>query len=238
MFYLIFFPISLFFSKLYYNELKKKDIITWIKWFLKVFWFLIIIWVIFSSIWKEVIYDNSFKLFKVNWQTMFPTLYDKQFVLTNNFNKNYQRWDIVIYKDELGVYHSSRIIWLPWETLKIKDGNFYTSDKNNNLKKIEENYLIKKNKDITLFLDLNNYNINISEENYFMIWDNRNAYLWEIEAKRIQNYIVPKNSIVWKIYFDIGYFDINTMKYVHPKYVESEDSSKMLNTKPKFFNLY
>jgi len=56
---------------------------------------------------------------------MFPTIKEEDFIIVDKISwriKEYQRWDIIVFvppgKD---VPYVKRIIWLPWETVTVKD---------------------------------------------------------------------------------------------------------------------
>lgn len=89
------------------------------------------------------------------------TLKDGEILLLNKFDKNYERYDIIVfdYEDSKLV---KRIIGLPGETVEYKDGKLYINNK-----ETEDKFA-----SIT-----DNYKLNISiipDDYYFVMGDNRN----------------------------------------------------------------
>lgn len=170
--------------------------------------------------------------FQMSWQSMYSTIYDREFLLTHNLTSNYNRWDIIIMKNELGFYFK-RIIWLPNEKLKINNWRVFIFN-NDDFIELDEKYLNDNNKNSTYIRWDNTEKIYIIPEwNYFVMWDNRNASTdsrscfsfcseWKTE-------FLSKNNIIWKVYYDLWYFDFKTFSFKHP--------SLWIPTFPRFFNI-
>lgn len=82
--------------------------------------------------------------------------------------ENPKRYDIIVFhpeKEKKDVYFIKRIIGLPGETIFIKDGFIYVNDK-----KLEEDY----GSDVILDSGLAKEKILLSEDEYFVLGDNRN----------------------------------------------------------------
>ena len=97
----------------------------------------------------------------VSGTSMNNTLKDGEILLLNKFDKNYERYDIIVfdYEDSKLV---KRIIGLPGETVEYKDGKLYINNK-----ETEDKFA-----SIT-----DNYKLNISiipDDYYFVMGDNRN----------------------------------------------------------------
>lgn len=70
---------------------------------------------------------NFIDVLKVNGNSMIPNLYDKELLLLNKFDKNYNRFDIVVLRKN-GVIYVKRIIGLPSEVVKYKENQLFIND--------------------------------------------------------------------------------------------------------------
>jgi signal peptidase I len=87
-----------------------------------------------------------------------------------------QRGDVVVFKTEQtnGKYLIKRVIGVPGETVEIKDGNvFITNKETKETYKLEENYLNPSNKGNTQALIKDLTVFDVSEGQYFVMGDNR-----------------------------------------------------------------
>jgi len=160
---------------------------------------IIILSIIFlSSCW---IWNNTIIM---SWNTMFPTIKDKEVVEYSNNIDKLNRYDLVIIKIEDNLF-IKRIIWLSNEFLKIEKGNVYIKKIwEQKFKRLDEKYLneenywhTKVNKDSIIY--------KIPKEKYFLMWDNRNyttdsrtCFSINCNSVDIDNYI-NRNDIVWII---------------------------------------
>lgn len=82
-----------------------------------------------------------------------------------------ERYDIAIFKypDNENEYFVKRVIGLPGETVNIKNGDVYVTDKNGNTEKLRDDFVSPENKD--------HYNgtFVVPEDSYFMMGDNRDS---------------------------------------------------------------
>jgi signal peptidase I len=192
-----------------------------------IFAFVIIIWLLLFSILSYFIQPVQ-----QNWQSMFPAIYDRQFLLAHNFINNYKRWDIILFKnnDNLDI---KRIIWLPNDELKIDDWKVFIYN-GTEYQELDEIYLNEQNKNSTrvrwISEDISYY---IPDWMYFVMWDNRQYSTdsrtcfstcreWEIE-------FLAREDILGKVYFDLWYFDFETRAFKHPVF--------LIPTYPRFFNI-
>ena len=97
----------------------------------------------------------------VNGDSMFPTLEDNDIMILKKFDKNIERFDIVVvsYNNK---YLIKRVIGLPGEIIKYEDNKLYV-----NGEYIEEDFLDKAT---TADFELNG---KIPQEYYFVMGDNR-----------------------------------------------------------------
>ena len=114
------------------------------------------------------------------------------------FLKNYDRGDIVIFKDPDGrdYYLIKRIIGLPGETVEIRDGKVDV-----NGTKLDEPYLKEE------MTKEEEFSITLPEDGYFVMGDNRND---SYDARYWEHKIVFEDDIAGKALF--RYWPINQMK--------------------------
>ena len=103
----------------------------------------------------------------VSGKSMDPTLSDGEILILNKLDKKYERFDIVVidFKNErLNERLIKRIIGLPGDKIKYKDGNLYVNNK-----KIDDKFsFFTSDFDMSLF-DV----IKIPENQYLVLGDNR-----------------------------------------------------------------
>ena len=111
-------------------------------------------------VWKTLVDGNS----------MNPALEDGDTLLVDRMTYQFQqpeRFDIIVFPQEIDLYYVKRIIGLPGETVEIVDGTIYIDGT-----MLEENYgkePMKKNASMEKIL--------LSENEYFVLGDNRNNSL-------------------------------------------------------------
>lgn len=100
---------------------------------------------------------------RVNGDSMDPTLKDKELMILKKYDTSYERFDIVVVDDSVeGSNLIKRIIGLPGEKIKCKDGKIYI-----NGKKIDDVYGYGKTSD---FLE-----VQLKDDEYFVMGDNRSV---------------------------------------------------------------
>lgn len=188
-------------------------------------------------------------IFIINGQSMYATYYDKEFILVDRFSlntfgwlkeQNYKRWDVVVLEpevDEDKKYFIKRVIWLPWEELKIEKWEVFLKKVwAKDFIKLDEKYLNQENywhtktwKDSVIY--------KIPEWKVFVMWDNRNhssdsrsCFYYDCSAIDRDNYI-SEDKIVWKVLIDFGYFNYRNLSFTHP--VIKKDW-KYISTAPKW----
>jgi signal peptidase I len=154
-------------------------------------------------------YRSIISPFQVSWNTMAPILVDKGWVIIKKVFNNYSRWDIVIIKPLIkknGQYLIKRIIWLPWEDIKIEDWNVFIKKQweDSFLKIDESKYLSEENNGKT-YLKWDKNIFLVPEWKYFMMGDNRqysvdsrSCFSYSCKASKIDNFIT-EDQIDWKV---------------------------------------
>lgn len=176
--------------------MKYKKIILFL--FENISFFIFALWVVFF------IKYFLFTPFTVVWQSMYPNIKNWDILLVEKitpfFKKNYERWQIVIvappWKD---IDFIKRIIWLPWEIVKLIDWKVYICKSESDCFLYKEEYLPENTKTYPkCWIDV----FYIDKDSYFVLWDNREnstdsrccfgiwCYSWVL-------YTVKKENIVW-----------------------------------------
>lgn len=131
---------------------------------------------------------------RVDGNSMYPTLNNREFLLLTKFDHSYERFDIVVLK-----YNKQklvkRVIGLPGETVEYKGNKLYV-----NGKVIEEEFKLFETKDFNI-TELG-YDV-IPEDYYFVVGDNRNASL---DSRRIG--LIHRKDIEGTINISISKFRI------------------------------
>ena len=180
--------------------------------------------------------------FQISGQSMYDSYYDKEFIIVDRFSylshlSSPKRWDVVVFNTHISEkeYFIKRIIWLPWETLKIVWGIAYIKEVwSDKFVALDEKYLSSDNYNETYVSgDDKEYIYEVPKDSYFVMWDNRNAstdsracfsscsFWWK------SNFIVKKD-IVWKVFIDLWYFNIKTFSFFQPNLA--------ISTKPRFLS--
>jgi len=193
-------------------------------------------------------------IFIINGQSMYASYYDKEFILVDRFSahsfwwlkkQNIYRWDVVVVRPEVDPskeYFIKRVIWLPWETLKIKDGWVYIKKVGDNkFIKLDEKYLTKNNYWHTFVSHSPKEMIyHIPKDKFFVMWDNRTASsdsrsCFSFTCTGIRDNYITKNEIVWKVLLDLGYFNFRNFSFKHPG-SRNYPELKGIDTHPKWLN--
>lgn len=159
-----------------------------------------------------VIYVFLFRPFKVSGNSMDPTFFDKQYILTNiialKFGKP-QKGDVVVFKSppDPEKDYIKRIIGVPSDTVSIKDGSVYVNgkilDQSRYLKPSVKTYggsFLHENELVT-----------VPSDQYFVMGDNRSG-----SSDSREWGFVPIKYIIGKSLF--VYWPLNTMQIIKNPY--------------------
>ena len=183
--------------------------------------------------------------FQISWSSMNYNYYDKSFIIVDRLSyleipfiwqfKTPWRWDVVVFNTHINwrEYFIKRIIWLPWETLKIQSWSVYIKEIwQEDFIQLDEQYLSTENYNSTFVRWNDEENIyEIPEDSYFVMWDNRNAStdsracFSSCEFFDKSNFL-DKSDIIWRIFLDLGYFNFKKFKFINQEWIE---------TYPRFF---
>lgn len=177
--------------------------------------------------------------FQISWQSMYSSYYDKEFIIVDKISYiiwNPKRWDVIVFRPHVNKdkeYFLKRIIWVPWDSLKIENWLVYIKKKwEKDFIKLEETYLNEENKWRTfVWTDVKSHIYDLKDDQYFVIWDNRNHSTDSRE--KFWGWIdidefISSSDMVWKVFFDLWYFNISKMKFINP--------DLWIETKPRFFS--
>lgn len=125
-------------------------------------------------------------IIQISGKSMEPALSDKQLVFVNKWNKDFERFDIVVIKKNNNIY-IKRIVGLPSETIEYIDDKLYVNGKiiNENFEhEITENIKFQTGKDYEL-----------PNDSYIVMGDNR---IDSIDSRGFG--IVLKSEIIGKLF--------------------------------------
>ena len=159
-----------------------------------------------------VIYVFLFRPFRVSGNSMDPTFFDKQYILTNiiglRFSKPKQG-DVIVFKAPTDPEkdYIKRVIGTLGDIVTIKDGNVYVNgkilDESKYLKPSVRTYggsFLKENEPVT-----------VSPDSYFVLGDNRSG-----SSDSREWGFVPLKSVIGESFF--VYWPLNTMQIVKNPY--------------------
>ncbi|HPA25776.1 MAG TPA: signal peptidase I [bacterium] len=164
--------LEIFFGLVIFHILLKKFYQTNLKKNIAIYIVFVIITVVLSFVIVLPVRSFVVEPFVSEKQAMEPTYQNGDYLLINKFDKNFNRGDVVIFKnpDNQRQYFIKRIIGLPGEKIQLKDGFVYLYDAQNpDGYKLLEPYLGADIK--TIGLDKNI--LELSNNEYYVLGDNR-----------------------------------------------------------------
>lgn len=153
--------------------------------------------------------------FNVVGSSMYPTIHDKDFILVDKIShrfSDYERWDIIVFvPPQKTDPYVKRIIWLPGETVTIRD-NIVKICKtgSNNCFDLKEDFL-PTDTYTTASCGKDTFEVTTW---YFVMGDNRSGSTdsrccFGLQCFEHTNYLVPDNYIIGKVVFRL-YPDMTT----------------------------
>lgn len=177
--------------------------------------------------------------FQISGQSMYSSYYDREFIIVDRISYllwNPKRGDVIVFKPYVNdnkKYFLKRIIWVPWDTLKIEEWDIYVKKSwDSDFIKLDEEYLNQENKWYTfVWTSKDTKQYSLWNDQYFVMWDNRNHStdsrecfsncVWRTE-------FITKNDMIWKLFLDLGYFNIKKFWFIQPELG--------IDTTPRFFS--
>jgi signal peptidase I len=163
-------------------------------------------------VWGIVLFIRFFiaNPYTVVWSSMSPTFEENDFIIVDKITPRFgqlQRWDVIVFVPPgKNVPYIKRIIWLPWETVKIHDWWIYICNSwaAEDCKKLQESYLPEY---VTTEARCGKEEFKI-ESWFFVMWDNRwfstdSLCCFGLGCFEWANYTVPSNYMIWKVYVRI-----------------------------------
>ena len=202
--------------------------------FFKSQWFLfikdVLIIVLFVLLVKAFIAET----FVVKWVSMRNTYYNDEFIILDRISylfKNPKRGDVVVFDPHVNEkFYLKRVIWVPGDELKIQEWKIFIKQKwKTEFIEINEPYLNEENKWRTFSWSNWVSEYKLWEDEYFLIWDNRN---YSTDSRECfvncdnRSPFISKKDIRGKVFLDLWHFSLKEMKFVTEDWDES---------KPKFF---
>lgn len=153
-----------------------------------------------------------FSPFTVKWQSMEPSFSENNFIVVDKIFYKYKwikRWDVIVFVPQTSnIPFIKRIVWMPWETVQIKDWEVHVCNQwiNLNCEKIDESY-IKTWLETKATCKIEEFKI--PKDGFLIFWDNR----WHSTDSRCcfkwycswtwDTYWITKDEIIWKVYMEI-----------------------------------
>lgn len=161
----------------------------------------IVIALIIALLLKHFVFANAV----VPTGSMLNTIQEGDRVIASRIEYKFsepQRYDIVIfeYPDDESQYFVKRLIGLPGETINIRDGVVFVTDKDGKTKELRSDFVSPEN------ADFYNGSFQVPEDSYFFLGDNR-AHSVDSRYWNTTNF-VKKDKLVGKVKF--RYFPFNT----------------------------
>lgn len=177
--------------------------------------------------------------FQISGQSMYSSYYDREFIIVDRISYilwGPSRWDVIVFKPYVNddkKYFLKRIIWVPWDTIKIEDWKIYIKEMwKDSYKQLDEKYLNDENNWYTfVWVSKDTKIYSLSNDQFFVLGDNRNHStdsrecfsncVWRSE-------FISKNDMVWKVFLDLGYFNFRKFDFIQPEL--------WIDTTPRFFS--
>ena len=153
-----------------------------------------------------------FSPFTVKGQSMQPNFQEWNFIVVDKIiykYNNLQRWNIVVFVPTNGTTpFIKRIVWMPWEIVRIKDGEVHICKQAMSLTctKLDEQYL---SEDTITKASCGFKEFKVPDNSYLVFGDNRDhstdsrcCFKWFCSGEN-DKYWVTKEEIIGKVYMEI-----------------------------------
>lgn len=143
--------------------------------------------------------------FTVIGASMHPSFEEKDIIIVDKVTKrfsDFERWDVIVFIPKWqNTPYIKRIVWLPWETVKIEEGNVIVCSQDKECTILEEDYTIPG---VETQTKCGTNEFPISNTGYFVMWDNRwfstdsSCCFW-LTCYKWANYEVTNEDIIWRV---------------------------------------
>lgn len=147
--------------------------------------------------------------YTVVWSSMAPTFAENDFIIVDKISQKIwrlKRGDVIVFVPQWKtIPYIKRIIWLPWETVKIKDWWIFICDENwENCNQLNEPYLPEWLQTKTKCW-ITEFKI---EKWFFVMWDNRwfstdSLCCFGLWCYDWATYEVTSPDMIWKVMFRV-----------------------------------
>lgn len=141
--------------------------------------------------------------------SMAPTFQENDFIIVDKISQRFDsldRWDIIVFVPEgKTIPYIKRIIWLPWETVKVKDGSVSVCKTETNVCEILDEVYLPEDLQTKTRCGITEFEV---KEGYFVLWDHRwfstdSLCCFGLGCYDWATYEVTDKNIIWKVLFRV-----------------------------------
>ncbi len=161
-------------------------------------------------VWGIVLFIRFFVAnpYTVVWASMYPTFEENDFIIVDKVTPrfdNLKRWDVIVFVPPgKTIPYIKRIVWLPWETVKIENNSVLICKIEDNIEscdKLDQSYLpegvMTETRCWVSVFKVNDW--------FFVMWDNRSfstdsRCCFGLDCYGDSSYEVPYDHIIGKVY--------------------------------------
>ena len=147
--------------------------------------------------------------YTVVWESMSPTFHENDFIIVDKLSQRFwdlHRWDVIVFvPDGKSVPFIKRVIWFPWETVKIKKWHVWICDESGNACEVLDEPYIPEWVQTKTKCGITEFKI---KEGVFVMWDNRwfstdSLCCFGLGCYDWATYEVTSDDIIWKVLFRV-----------------------------------